>query len=245
VELILKEKLYTIPVSDAFESESECSICSMRKILETNAIEFTMGPSYMEDDVREATSSMGFCEKHLDQMYKNQNRLGLALILKSHMDKVVKDVEKLSRNSPKLSSPSLFRKKGEEPGVVTYLNELEKTCYVCDKIDSTFNRYIVTIFHLYHTEESFRTRIKNSKGFCTEHYKILYSEAPRFLNGEELNSFLKVLNDLYLDNMKRVRDDLEWFINKFDYRYAEEPWKNAKDALTRTMQKTNSITDVK
>lgn len=237
----MKEKLYTIPVNEAFESDCECPVCAMRKKLEVNAIEFTMGPSYMEDDIREATSRLGFCEKHLEQLYKNQNRLGLALILKTHMDKIVRDVEKHSGSGIKISSPSLFKKKGETAGVVSYLKELEDNCFVCDKIDGTFERYIATIFHLYHTEEGFRRKFNASKGFCTSHYKILYAAAPEYLSSEELNSFLKDLNHLYLENMKRVRDDLEWFINKFDYRYAEEPWKNAKDALPRSMQKTNGI----
>lgn len=237
----MKEKLYTIPVNDAFDTDCECPVCLMYKTLETNAIEFTMGPSYMEDDIREATSRLGFCEKHLELLYKNQNRLGLALILKTYMDKLVKDIEKQTGSGAKVAASSLFRKKADSTGVVSHIEELEKTCFVCDRIEGTFERYIATIFYLYHTEEAFRQKFRASKGFCTGHYKILYSEAPKQLRGEELERFIKELNELYLDNMKRVRDDLEWFINKFDYRYAEEPWKNAKDALPRAMQKTNSI----
>lgn len=237
----MKEKLYTIPVNDAFDSDCECPICFMRKSLETNAIEFTMGPSYMEDDIREATSRMGFCGKHLGQLYTHQNRLGLALILKTHMDKTIKEVEKYTGAKAKINVPMLFKKKGENSEVVSYLEQLEETCFVCDKIEGTFDRYIATIFHLYHNEESFQQKFKNSKGFCNGHYKALYSSAPQYLSGEELNGFLKELNLIYLENMKRVRDDVEWFINKFDYRFADEPWKNSKDALPRSMQKTNSI----
>ncbi len=236
----MKEKLYTIPVNEAFEADCECPVCMMRKKLETDAIEFTMGPSYMEDDIREATSRLGFCEKHLGQLYENQNRLGLALIIKTHMDKIVRDVEKYSANS-KVAAPSFFKKKEEASEVVSYINELEDSCFVCNKIEGTFERYIATIFHLYHNDEAFRNKFNASKGFCTSHYKILYQQAAKYLSGNEQSKFLKELNGLYLDNMKRVRDDLEWFINKFDYRYANEPWKNAKDALTRSMQKTNSI----
>jgi hypothetical protein len=230
-----------IPVNEAFDEDCECPVCVMRKKLEKNAIEYTMGPSYMEDDVREATSRLGFCEKHLEQLYQNQNRLGLALILKTHMDKIVKDVEKHSSSNLKASVSSIFKKKGDSSEVVSYLNTLEDTCFVCDKIDHTLERYIATIFHLYHIDEDFRTKFKACKGFCTNHYKVLYQEAPNNLSGDELNDFIKILNGLYLDNMKRVRDDLEWFIDKFDYRYVNEPWKNAKDALPRSMQKTNSI----
>jgi hypothetical protein len=235
----LKEKLYTIPVNDAFDEDCECPICSMRNSLETDAVDFTMGPSYMEDDIREATSRLGFCGKHLQQLYKNQNRLGLALILKTHMDKIIKDTEKLSDEKPGPSS--LFKKKKEDAEIVTHLNELEASCFICDKIEGTFERYIATIFYLYRNEESFRTKFNASKGFCTKHYKLLYSASAKYLSGEEESRFLKELNKLFLDNMKRVRDDLDWFINKFDYRYANEPWKNAKDALPRSMEKTNGI----
>ena len=61
----MKEKIYTIPVDDAFNSDCECPICSMRKKLEESAVEFTMGPSYMEDDIRAKTDEMGFCEKFI------------------------------------------------------------------------------------------------------------------------------------------------------------------------------------
>ena len=55
----MKEKLYTIPINDAFAMDSECPICAMKTILENNAVEFTMGPSYMEDDIRMETDRTG------------------------------------------------------------------------------------------------------------------------------------------------------------------------------------------
>ncbi len=233
----MKEKLYTIPVNEAFDTDCECPVCSMVQKLEAGAIEFTMGPSYMEDDVREMTSRLGFCEKHLGMLYQNQNRLGLALILQSQMDKLMKDVEKLTA-AEEISAPTaLFRKKIVPAKLTEHLHELDEACFICDKINQTIERYIATIFHLYHTSEEFRGKFSKCKGFCTSHYADLYEAAPKCLRGEELTSFMKLLNKLYLENMKRVREDLEWFINKFDYRYQEEPWKNAKDALPRTMQK--------
>ena len=48
----MKEQLYTIPVNEAFAVPCECPVCAMRHRLKENAIEFTLGPSYMEDDVR-------------------------------------------------------------------------------------------------------------------------------------------------------------------------------------------------
>jgi len=244
----LKEKLYTIPVNDAFGEICECPICLMKKTLESNAIEFTMGPSYMEEDVRFETDKIGFCNHHIHMLYENQNRLGLALMLKTHMDRTIKDIEKLSSNAGKLSSPSIFKKVIasskkviESSSVKSYINELDSSCYICKTMNTTFKRYTATVFTLFVNDCEFRTKFTNSKGFCTTHYGLLYEEAPKYLNGDKLEDFIKTLNTLYLDNVKRVRDDLDWFIDKFDYRFVNEPWKNSKDAVIRSIVKTNSI----
>lgn len=237
----MKKKLHTIPVNEAFDSGGECPVCNMRKELETKAIDFTMGPSYMEDDVRGETSKLGFCQAHIELLYKNQNRLGLSLILKSHMDRVIKDIEKLSGTNARMATPSFFKKQGDNSALVSYMEKLDSSCYICEKINGNFERYIATIFYLYRQEEAFRQKFRACQGFCNQHYSILYKEASRSLSSDHLKDFIDELNLLYLDNMKRVRDDLDWFIDKFDYRYADEPWKNSKDALPRTINKTNSI----
>ena len=237
----MREQLHTIPVNDAFDLGGECPVCNIINELETKSIDFTMGPSYMEDDVRAETSKSGFCQKHMELLYENQNRLGLALIIKSHIDKVINDVEKLSKNNTRIPTPSLFKKQVDNSGVVAYMEDLNSSCYVCDRINGTFDRYIATIFYLYRQEEEFRKKFRECQGFCNQHYGLLYKQASRYLKADKLQDFYKQLNLLYLDNMKRVSDDLEWFINKFDYRYAVEPWKNSKDALPRSMNKTNSI----
>ena len=77
----MAEQIYTIPVNDAFDSGCECPMCQMQKDLERNAIEYTMGPSYMEDDNRAMTDKLGFCSHHLRMLYQEKNRLGLALMM--------------------------------------------------------------------------------------------------------------------------------------------------------------------
>ena len=34
--------------------------------------------------------------------------------------------------------------------------------------------------------------------------------------GAQYTEFTELITKLYIDNMKRVRDDVAWFINKFD-----------------------------
>ena len=234
----MKEQLYTIPVSEALEKECECPVCAMRQELEKASLEYTLGPSYMEDDVRMVTDRAGFCPTHAKELYRQQNRLGLALILKTHLDRTIKDVERLS-NGPVMGG-GLFKKKSDAP-VVEYMKKLNCSCFVCERVGNVFERYLATIFYLYERESDFREKLSKSKGFCNEHYALLYELAPSHLSGRYLNEFVEMLNEVYLSNLKRVRDDLEWFTDKFDYRNADAPWKNSKDALPRTLLKTNGI----
>ncbi len=237
----MKEQLYTIPVNDAFAVDCECPVCSMYDSLERDAIEFTMGPSYMEDDIRMETNKIGFCGHHVKQLYKHQNRLGLALILHTHMQRTNRDLEELL-SSDKPAKKGLFSKKTENVSPVTeYIENLNHSCYICNRIDRIFSRYLATIYHCYEHDEEFRRKFASTKGFCTKHFGMLYEGAPSALSGKRLPEFIQTLNQVYLTNMKRVTDDLEWFTDKFDYRNEDKPWKNSKDALPRSMNKTNSI----
>ena len=119
----MKEQLYTIPVNEALEKECECPVCAMRQELEKLSLEYTLGPSYMEDDVRMVTDKAGFCATHAKELYRQQNRLGLALILKTHMDRTIKDVERLAKGP--VMGGGLFKKKSDAP-VVEYLKKLSQ-----------------------------------------------------------------------------------------------------------------------
>ena len=236
----MKEQLYTIPVNEAFALDCECPVCAMRHKLKEDALDFTLGPSYMEDDIRMVTDKVGFCKEHVQELYQKQNRLGLALMLKTHADKTIRDVSKLVKNY-KPAKPGLFKKDTETNPLLSYLEGVEHSCFVCDKINRVFHRYIVTIFYLYEKEPEFRAMVKEGKGFCSEHYALLLREAPKQLSGARAEEFVAVLHESYLKGMERVRDDLSWFIDKFDYRYVNEPWKNSKDSLQRMMMKQNSL----
>ena len=237
----MKEKLYTIPINDAFARDCECPICAMRAVLENNAVEFTMGPSYMEDDIRMETDRLGFCQPHMRMILDQNNKLGLALVLKTHVDHVIKEMGK--RIKMPVVKPSLFKKESSNP-VTDYVDELESTCFICNRINDPFERYLHTVVVLWKTDAKFKDTYGKCKGFCTKHYGDLLKEGSRVLGKGEFDEFSSVTARLYMDNMKRIAEDLEWFINKFDYRYQDAPWKNAKDAIPRALIKTNGIIEL-
>ncbi len=233
----MAEQLYTIPVHDAFEADCECPLCLMRRDLEKSAIEFTMGPSYMEDDNRAVTDKLGFCTEHLQKLYANKNRLGLALMLKTHTDKTIADMKQLAEKDTGGKTSFLSRKSSGGSPMMDYIRELESTCFVCQRIEKVFARYIDTIFHMWKKDPEFREQFAACKGFCTWHYGMLFEGSAKALGGKQ-QEFLDVLNRVYFAGMERVNEDVSWFIDKFDYRNQDAPWKNAKDALPRAITKT-------
>ncbi len=235
----MKEQLYTIPVNDIFDRDEECPICAMKKKLEEDAVAFTMGPSYMEDDIRLTTDRIGFCARHMQALYDFENRLGLALIIDTHMKLMIKNVEQLQKKGRK-SSGGLFSKKDETP-LHAFTEQVSHSCFICDRIRHTFDRYIATTFYLYENDPAFVTKLKKSRGFCLEHYGMLYELAPSFLHGSVLEDFTVDLNRVFLENYKRMEEEVSWFIDKFDYRNVDAPWKTSKDALPRAMTKCNGI----
>lgn len=233
----MKETLYSIPVNDAFAADCECPVCQMFKKLEDDAVDYTMGPSYMEDDTRAQTDALGFCDKHIQMVYGKENRLGMAWVMKTHFDKTIREVRK---NLPSGSS-KLLKKGAASLPIIQYLDRLNSSCFVCRRIGNFFDRYIDTVFYLWKSDADFRNKFKSCKGFCSEHYAVLLKKCSEFLRGGELDEFVNTVSELYISNMERVRDDLAWFINKFDYNYNDEPWYNAKDSVIRSMIKTNGV----
>lgn len=234
----MKEQLYTIPVTDAFSSGSECPVCALYSDLERSAVDFVLGPSYMEDDVRMKTDELGFCKAHLEMLLSEKNRLGLALILKTHLDRQYREGSTFL--SAKIKPRSLL-KKNEDAAFSGWASRGTENCYICGKIDDLFTRYLDTILYLYKKEPDFREKYEASKGFCQAHAGLLVEKGRETLSGEMLNSFYEKTLELYLEGIKRVSDDLDWFTLKFDYRYQDAPWKNARDSIERAAVKTNGI----
>lgn len=233
----MKEKLYTIPLNDAVAAGDECPLCFANRELEQDAIDFAVGPgaSYMESDIREQTDDKGFCKHHFQMMFEYGNSLGNALILKTHVIKMRKDLSReMKRFAP--GKAGLFVK-SEKSNVEKYLDDLESKCFVCDYYKDTYERYIATFFYLYENDTQFVQKIKEGKGFCLHHMNNLIEKSEKYLKKDTKEEFIKTLFELQDKNLARIEEDISWFVDKFDYRYKDADWKQSKDAIPRTIQK--------
>ena len=235
----MKEQLDTIPVNEAFETDCECPFCALERTVEQKAIRYALGPcaSYMEPDVRAATDSMGYCRTHYKKMYDYGNALGNALMMQTYMVGLQKELEVQASAFELPAKKGLFSKKQtEELPILHWVRNKNSTCFLCNKVNYNMNRYYATFFHLIKDAE-FRAKVERTKGFCMHHFEKLLEHAQERLPNGQIEWFYSTVLELMKENLARVQGDLDWFVDKFDYRNASAPWKNSKDAVSRSMQK--------
>lgn len=241
----MKEKLYTIPVNEGFETADECPFCAMERQAERSAIRYFAGPgaSYMEPDVRATTDEQGFCGVHMKKLYDYGNTLGSALMLQTYYAGLLKELQEGLDNYEPPVKKSLFSRKQPQSAEAPYWQRLEQRldrCAICEKVEYNMDRYYATFFYLL-KEPEFREKVLASKGFCLRHLTRLLKESQERLPESQKEWFQKELLPLVEENLLRVKEDLDWLIAKYDYRNASKPWGNAQDALPRAMQKLRGI----
>jgi hypothetical protein len=226
------EQIYTIPVNEAFDASAAdstcgCPMCALYRKLEENELELILGASMMEPDVRIKTNELGFCRTHYDMMFTRKNRLGMALTLESHL-------AELSGDLSKGLIGTVIGRPDQKPA--KRIAALERSCYVCGRIDFHFQHMAETVALLYGTDENFVEKMKKQPYFCLPHYRLLLEKAAARLDKKKLQSFADVTERVVKGYMETLSEDVSWFCKKFDYRYENEPWKNSKDSVERAMK---------
>lgn len=219
------EKIYTIPVNEAFDHTDACPFCRMKRELDEKEVDLILGASMMEPDVRIQTNAKGFCGEHYEAMWRAQKRLPLALILESHLEEIRK-----ACRTPRLSIK-------EKTGVVAHHAEsFADGCYICDRVEFHLAHMFETACLLWESDGAFRKKFATQDHFCLPCYVRLLKTAMRFLAKKTLPEFLdaaQTVEQKYLDNLK---SDVSQFCRKFDYRYQKEPWGTARDAVERAIR---------
>jgi len=239
----MKEYIDTIPLNDAFLSGDECPFCWLERMTEQKSIRYVLGPgaSYMEPDVRGATDRAGFCAEHLQKMYDFGNNLGSALILQTYMAGLLKELEQEAAEFVMPGKHPLLgkRKEGDEH-ILQWEREKTASCFLCSRIRYNMDRYGSSFFAMI-KEPEFRSRVEGSKGFCMRHFGFLLEQAHEKLPNSQREWFYPTLLKLMQANMRRVKGDLDHFVEMFDYRNAGSDWKNSRDAVPRAMEKLRGL----
>lgn len=228
------QQIYTIPVHEALEKGAAdpkcgCPMCRLFCKLENDELDLILGASMMEPDTRIQTNKKGFCRTHYDMMFVRKNRLGMALTLESHLDELAADI-KAGAIDKLLGKPDAKAQKR--------ITGLEHSCYVCDRIDFHFQHMAETVALLYDADDelgTFDKKLRAQPYFCLPHYRLLLEKGAARLPKKKMAAYTETLSSVVEAYMTSLREDVSWFCKKFDYRYENEPWGNAKDSVERAM----------
>lgn len=239
----MKEKLYTIPINDAVNADDECPFCYIERSIEQDLMDFVLGSgsSYMESDVRDKTDQAGFCRAHFKKMFDYGNTLGNAWIMKTHMKQIRMEMDQAkTMYAVTKNGPIAMLKKSTTPGANAFSawsDKRLKSCYICNEFESHYDRYLKTFFEMYNKDEEFRNKVMSHKGFCIPHFSDLLNYSTNHLSEKQQKEFFDSFYPVMESNMERLYKDVCWLIDKFDYRYREAEWGNAREALQNCMQK--------
>ena len=237
----MKYTLDTIPVLDVYRTDCECPLCRLRISCEDQYVDSMLGAAYMEPDCRVKTNETGFCARHFSLMFDRRNRLGLALMTHTHMLEVIASLEKvLADGQPAQRGGLLSALRGgtkADSDAPQRIRARIGGCVICEQVDGAIERYAYTIAQLTFTSGEFRALLEKSKGFCLPHLALILELADKTLSAQQAAEFKKLVGELELKNLRRVADELEWFTLKFDYRNADKPWGNSRDAVERSVNK--------
>lgn len=239
----MKERIDSIPINDAMANAGECPLCFIEKRVEDNVLDYVLGSesSYMEYDTREMTDKAGFCRAHFKKMYNYGNTLGNAWILSTHYDTIIQEMKKEFKDFKPGKGKSVipFRKDKGAAGnsIVNWINNRNESCFICENVKQSFADYIKVFFGMYKNDKDFREKVNQSQGFCLTHFGVLCEAADESLNEKQLSDFYDNMLPLMIENMSRIKEDIAWLIEKYDYRNKDADWKNSKDANQRGMQK--------
>ena len=237
----MKAQIHTSPIGAAFLSQDECPFCRLEKEAQQRAIRFFAGTSYMEPGIRGLTNRLGFCPGHMKQLYDYGNVLGNALMLQSHIEYLLPELEALSKNKEMPEKKGLFKKKATEGQPVwEQLQQRVDSCAICQHVQDSVQREYQVFFSLL-AEAEFREYVEQSKGFCLRHFAQLLQEADSQLPRKYADWFYPTVYGVMQQNLVRVKADLELLIAKHDSRNADLDWGNSRDSVPRAMQKLAGI----
>ena len=189
----------------------------------------------MEPDIRVDTNNMGFCYRHFYMMAHMGKRLPNALILETHLEKIMKEL-----------IPENVKGKPDKKKIAR-LEELQNSCYVCNKMKWGMQHLMESIFMTWEKDPDFRRLYTEQEFICMKHYTMLIKNctAKGGISSKNVQEFYQVTSKLAGGYLASLKADITHFCSMFDYRASGQGWGNSKDAIERSVEFLTSekITD--
>lgn len=262
----MKERIYTIPISEAFEQEECCPFCYLEQKFEENAIDYFLNGAHMEVDGRQETNEHGFCTAHFTALFNSKkNSLGVGLILDTYLQTFIDNFEQSARRAMPLFERDKDPKnydivgkvknafgKGLQSDTRNAISNLARAtglkradCTICRRVDTNMEKAFSNFFQTWSREVELQVKMKNRKNICMKHYEMLLQYSTKYLGAQKCADFCYMLVENQINNIKELKDDVNWYTLKFDYRNQNASWKNSKDAVQRGIKFLKGRVDLK
>jgi hypothetical protein len=235
-------KLEISKVHDAYAAHGECPLCVLVDTAERTYLLSFQGSRVMEPSVRVQTNARGFCAEHYRRLYRGENKLGLGLVVHTHLQEKLPALKRELEGTLSDNDDSHGRRSRESSAerldaLARSLEALRESCFICDMLKSDLDRYTFTIAYLWKGDPEFQETFRASRGFCLSHFVDVLAKARQMLREEEIARFLRDLVPLMVCSLERLEQDLYHFTQLFHDANRGLGSDAERNALARTLQK--------
>lgn len=226
----LSKKIEYGPLYEAYEKKNkECKLCTLVKLREEKYVKSVLdGELLIKPDFRNELIRGSFCTRHLEKLSAIRDKLGLALLLESCLQKQVQGVS----GGPKPGLKVWFYNALRHPQ--TDQGQTKNACSICSYLLTVDKENADKLLTLLIHDSAFRHLFnENYTLLCHRHYTDILSfrNHKKRTFGHAVRGVIK----LQTEALEKVQRDLSWFIQKFNYSNREMPWYDAKDSLQRVI----------
>lgn len=189
---------------EAFETAAHCALCEMRRQSTQRHLGSLLYESVTDPDLRSRlVASRGFCSAHAEMLLACGDGLGTAILYRDQVEEALTFLRHLNR-----------RRRGVAGSRASAAWRRHAPCPICEQEEAADALRVGTLLkHL--DDAALRAALESSPGLCVPHLL-------RAVDGARDTEKRHYLLDLHESQLLRLRDELDTFVRKQDYRHMQE-----------------------
>ena len=229
-------KLEISRVHDAYREPGECPLCVLAESVEETYLRSFQHSRVMEPNVRVKTNDTGFCPLHYRKLYERENKLGLGLMVHTHLQEKLPLIQS-ALESMKTGAAAGRKGVGRIEDAIASLESLHDRCFICELLRSDLDRYAFTILYLWRKDAEFLPTFRASRGFCLSHFLVVLGKAREMMRSDRLERWLDDCIPLMTASLRVLVEDLLAFTQLHHDANRGLGSDSERTALARALQK--------
>lgn len=176
----------------------------------------------------------GLCNEHGWKLKQTRGGvLGVAILYDAVLDEVLKTMAKETVESLPASWRDRLTRSGPKHSAGSLADKLESTgsCLVCDVMDKYEQEYI-EVFVAYLLDPRLHEAYAVSEGLCLPHFRLALRQAS---DQERLEKLISIQSAIW----KKLKDEVQEFIRKNNFQFADEPMGEEGDSWLRAIARVS------